>query len=173
MCWRSASHTLPAPQLPCLYNSSSPRMTSPHLLSAKSLPSISPWVTSSFLLSILTSATTYFLPLYFVSKCSRTLRVSQLPTMPPPPPPNPFVNLSHTLYWAWNHSGVMANSRGKCRGFTKRLTCSQNRPRRAPGQQACFICNNGFLLTKYLLAAAADVCVCVWGKFIYVRHERP
>lgn len=51
-----------SPPVPHLsrYNSHPMRTTLPHLLSAKSLPSISPRVTSSFLLSIFTSNTTHF-----------------------------------------------------------------------------------------------------------------
>lgn len=173
ICWRTLSHTLAVPYPPCYsYNSDSMRMTLPHLLSAKSLPSISPWVTSSFLLSILTSATTYFLPLYFISKCSSSLFVSQWLTSLPV-----LFNLVHArscvAAWACNHSGAIANSRGKCWGFAKCLTCSQNWRRRASGQQACFICNNGFLLTKYLLAEGVDVCIYVWKKCTHVKRERP
>lgn len=53
-----------SPPVPHLsrYNSHPMRTTLPHLLSAKSLPSISPRVTSSFLLSIFTSNTTHFSP---------------------------------------------------------------------------------------------------------------
>lgn len=77
-----------SPPVPHLsrYNSHPMRTTLPHLLSAKSLPSISPRVTSSFLLSIFTSNTTHFSPpplLFFISKCSGSLLVSRLPRAPP------------------------------------------------------------------------------------------